>query len=267
MESILEEYIIKFGQKYGEERKQTFLNNHASVAEIEIKGEETWYWLERKTEGYPPKKFVNTHCFMGGNWIHQWELYPKDVLIRQFKEEICKSPREVKGEPVNEMILDELCKNIKALGDYFIHVPEEAHGNPNQKYDYDFVCSFFGTEISRDYLGSLLGLREGFSAGKLRDELEGVQKFQPAVLTLQDLKNGVDRQFCWGYDQLMDEYVYGRHGFHPKIKMFEGIFVRKLETSPELTYAERDTLQYCRLNPYREHADNHKLFNTPPEKH
>jgi hypothetical protein len=260
MEPILEEHIKKSVQQYG-------LNNHASVGVIEITGKESWYWLEVKTKGYPPKNFEGTYCIMGGNWIHKWETHPIHVLLRQFNEEICKSPRTSEGEPVNKLILKELCENIKAVADYFIHVPEEAHGNPNQKYDYDFVCSLFETEISRHYLGNSLGLNEGFSAKELEEALTGVQKFQPAVLTLQDLEYGVGRQFCWGYDQLMTEYIERRHGFRPKIRMFEEIVVEKLKTSPDVPFADRDTPQHCRINPYREPTDNHKLFNVPPKKH
>ena len=38
MEPILEEYMEMYGQKYGPEMQETFLNCHASVGIIEILG-------------------------------------------------------------------------------------------------------------------------------------------------------------------------------------------------------------------------------------
>jgi len=251
MEPILEEYMQNFGQKYGPEMQETFLNCHASVCTIEILGEEPWYWFELKTPGYPPKNFVGTYCLNGGNWINKQDKNPLDVYRREISEEV-KDAR----------IVSQLLVNAKAAGDYFSHVPKEVHGNPRQN-DYNFVFSLVETNIDRYELAYKLGLENDFSAESLSRALGGVQQYPAAIVTLQQFKDGLERQICWGYDQIMSEYLERKHGFHPRIRMFEGIVVKKLESSPFTPFEERETLNHYRINPLREATDDKKLFSVP----
>jgi len=245
MESILEEYIIKLGQP---------LNNHASVLRIEITGKEPWYWFELKTRGYAAEKFVGTLCNLGGNWRKSEEKTPLDTL-----------KGEVRGEIKDDRILRELFGNVKQVGDYFSHVPREVHGNPKQDYPYNFIFSFFEAKIHRSYFSERFDLdEESFSAEDLERALTQVQQYPPAVIRLQQFKEGLEKQICWGYDQVMFSYLKENYKeFDPKIKIIEGIEVKKLESSPETPYKDREMLKYYRSKPAIEDVSDVHTFGMP----
>jgi len=230
MESILEEDIIKLWQP---------LNNHASVVRIEITGKEPLYWFERKTHGYAAKNFEGTLCYHGGNWRKAEEKTPLETLNG-----------EVGTEIKDYRILRELLASARPVGDYFSHVPREVHGNPKQDYPYNFVFSLFEAKINRNYFSERFDLdEESFSAEDLEKALTQVQQYPAAVISLQQFKEGLEDQICWGYDQVMYEYLKKKHGFTPKIKIIEGIEVRRLESDPRTPYQGLKTLKHYRSKP------------------
>jgi len=244
MELISEEDVIKLWQP---------LNNHASVVRIEISGKIPLYWFERKTPGYPAKNFEGTLCKIGGNWRKAEEETPLETLGGESGVEI-KDYR----------ILRELLANAKPVGDYFSHVPREVHGNPKQDYPYNFTFSLYEAKINRNYFSERFDLdEESFSAGDLERALTQVQQYPPAVISLQQFMEGLKEQICWGYDQVMSEYLEERYGFKPKIRLIEGIVVRRLESSPETPYRCRGLLKYYRSKPNLEDVSDLHTFGMP----
>lgn len=145
---------------------------HAAVVILHNQ-EMTRFLMQRKTEGYPYWKMVNTVCFFGGNKESQ-DVTARQTLLRELKEE---APMIIKT-------LDFMQPFARYLISASIEMME-----PKQR-PYQFECAVFSAQVEET---------NEFAITK-----EGNMEW----ISLEDLAN--KERFAWGYDAILRDFVYSK---------------------------------------------------------
>ncbi len=241
---------------YGQD---VFLNNHAAVVIPEFStGSGVLYLFDSKTPGYPQVNFVGKYVFPGGNRRKgiQEEPTPYDVLKEELMGEWKDKKSAANGKKFAELVLS----YARPYADYMIAVPREIHGNPKLPSQYVFVATFYLSSIpSKELTG--LGIN---TDGGLEEVSQRLMEFilpfygeaEPVVVDRNSLVNGTaPKQFAWGYDRVMNDYLMsasqnsGNLGLGLGISFIQSIEADRLNIEPGLPYTGRLTNMRDRLNP------------------
>ena len=206
--------------------------------------------LDKKTDAYPCRGFVQKAGFWGGNWNKPEQKRPTDLFDQEVAEEL---------PPLTTLI-----KYQRAVyEEYVVQVPAEVHGNPNIGLYLNQV-TIITAEIDGRETYDALSLSLSATREELHAALTASSNFKCSELfTLDEIRKGRladEPLFCWGDDVMLEEVLSTHFQFNAQIAKVPRIIVNALEdVHLNAPYKDRWTAQYDRMNPL-------KIGETPDEK-